>query len=91
MVSTKHLQALAEEQATVVWLDPEEGRAQFDDLARRWLGISGDEFIRRFDAGEYRAYADSEKNSRLFHLTMLIAFGRMDDATRESDGGEKRV
>ena len=33
-------------------LSPEEGRALFDRNAREWLGISGEEFIRRWDAGE---------------------------------------
>ena len=31
----------------------EEGREMFDQVARRRLGMSGDEFIRRWDAGEF--------------------------------------
>lgn len=31
----------------------EEQRAQFEELVREWMGISGEEFLRRLDAGEY--------------------------------------
>lgn len=33
-------------------LTQEEARELFDRQARAWLGISGEEFIRRYDAGE---------------------------------------
>src|SRR4051812_32292921 len=36
------------------WLSPEAGRQYFEDEVRKRLGISGDEFLRRLDAGEYR-------------------------------------
>ena len=35
-------------------LTREEGRALFDRTAREFLGISGDEFLRRWDAGEIK-------------------------------------
>jgi len=35
-------------------LSAEEGRALFDELARENLGISGDEFVRRWHEGEWR-------------------------------------
>ena len=34
-------------------LTPEEARAQFDARVRELMGISGEEFLRRLDAGEY--------------------------------------
>lgn len=34
--------------------DDEEARALFDRQARKFLGISGEEFLRRYDAGEFR-------------------------------------
>ena len=34
-------------------LTPEEGRAWFDKLIPELLGMSGDEYLRRYDAGEY--------------------------------------
>ncbi len=30
---------------------PEEGHRIFDDVARRYMGISGEEFLRRWNAG----------------------------------------
>jgi hypothetical protein len=33
-------------------LTPEEAREQFDARARELMGISGEEFLRRLDAGE---------------------------------------
>ena len=32
---------------------PEEGRAHFDEQARRLLGMEGEEFVRRWEAGEF--------------------------------------
>lgn len=34
-------------------LTEEEGRVLFDETARSLLGISGEEFVRRYDAGYY--------------------------------------
>ena len=34
-------------------ITPEEEREQFEALVRKWMGISGEEFLRRLDAGEY--------------------------------------
>lgn len=34
-------------------LTPEEGRAFFEEEVQRLLGITGEEFLRRLDAGEY--------------------------------------
>ena len=39
------------EDEPIRWLSPEEGRAFFDGQARRLLGISGEECLRRLDAG----------------------------------------
>jgi|GEM_PF-3118471 len=38
---------------------PEEGRALLDRRARRYLGISGDEFLCRYEAGDYDAELDA--------------------------------
>jgi hypothetical protein len=38
----------------VRFLNDDEARAAYDKEARRLLGISGDEFLRRYDAGEYK-------------------------------------
>ncbi len=53
-------------------LTPEEARALFDRQARRYLGISGEGFLRRWDAGEVH-WDDSPEVSR---VAMLVPFGR---------------
>lgn len=42
----------------IIEMTLEESRADFDAKAREWLGISGDEFLRRLDAGEYDEILD---------------------------------
>ncbi len=60
-------------------LSVEEGRVQFDAAARRIMGIGGDEFIRRWEAGEYDAIADTDGHRHIMDLAGLIEFGRSDD------------
>jgi len=36
------------------YLSDEEARKIFDEAARYYMGISGDEFLRRWDAGEWQ-------------------------------------
>jgi hypothetical protein len=54
----------------------EEGRALFDHQARTLLGISGEEFLRRWDRGEYRPVPDTLDGWKVGHLVMLIPFAR---------------
>ena len=56
-------------------LTEEEGRALFDEEARRLLGISGEEFVRRYDAGYYDDNPDTPEIIQL-HL-MLPMFRRV--------------
>ncbi|MEO3856276.1 hypothetical protein [Acrocarpospora sp. B8E8] len=49
-----------------------EGRALFDREARTVLGISGEEFLDHWDAGDYADWDDPESAG----LVMLIPFGR---------------
>ena len=57
-------------------LNPEESRQFFDEQARKALGMSGDEFLRRWDAGEFDAIADDPDHPEIMHLAMLIPFAR---------------
>jgi len=57
---------------------PDEGRAIFDHQARRLLGISGEDFLRRWDAGEYREIADTPGNLHLMYLALLAPFAQQD-------------
>jgi hypothetical protein len=58
------------------WLNDEEGRAFFDEQARAQLGISGEEFLRRWDAGEFAATVDDPEHAALRRLAALIPFAR---------------
>ncbi len=55
----------------VVELNFEESRAFFDTQARERLGISGEEFLRRWHAGEYVEIADEPGNGDIMYLGML--------------------
>lgn len=57
-------------------LPAEQGRAFFDGEARRVTGLSGDEFIRRYDAGEIIADDDTPEGREVGYLILLIPFGR---------------
>ena len=55
----------------VIDLSPAESVAFFDGKARELLGISGDEFVRRWHAGEYDAIADDPAHSDIMYLAIL--------------------
>ena len=50
----------------------DEWMAMFDEAVRERLGISGDEFIARWNAGEYAEIADKAGHRHLTGLAMLI-------------------
>ena len=54
---------------------PSAGRDLFDHQARQALDISGEEFLRRWDAGVYRSNA-TEEGRAARRLAMLIPFAR---------------
>jgi hypothetical protein len=60
----------------VTYLSGEAARAYFDQEIRRLLGMSGDEFLRRYDAGEYEHMEDSVENRNFLEASFLIHFGR---------------
>jgi hypothetical protein len=53
-------------------LSDEEGRRLFDRAARRYLNMSGEEFLRRWDAGEL----DEDDRPEVTTVAMLIPFAR---------------
>jgi hypothetical protein len=59
-------------------LPPEESRALFDRQARALVGMSGEEFLRRWDAGEYegRNLDEDQETRKIAYLALLIPFGR---------------
>ena len=58
-------------------LPPHEARALFDRQARHLLNLSGEEFLARWDAGEFRDLPDSpEGRLALFLLARSLRAGR---------------
>jgi hypothetical protein len=60
----------------VRFLTDDESRAHFDRQAQRLLGITGEEFLRRYDAGEYATPQDGRQQRAVMKLAMLAPFGR---------------
>jgi len=59
--------------SSVRWLDDDEARAEFDAQIRQWLGLSGDEFLRRWDAGDYRGIEDDVDHPDVMNAASLIS------------------
>ena len=55
----------------VRFLNDDEARQQFDRQAQRLMGISGDEFLRRYDAGEFNDLQDDRQQRAVMKLAML--------------------
>lgn len=53
-----------------------EARALFDRQARCLLNLSGEEFLARWDAGEYAVLPDTTEGRRIGYVALLIPFGR---------------
>jgi hypothetical protein len=53
-------------------LSREEGRALFEQRAREWLGMSGEEFIRKLEAGEI----EDPDRTDVIALAIMIPFAR---------------
>jgi hypothetical protein len=52
----------------------EEALAHFDEQARHWLGMSGEEFLRRWDAGEYAGRECDDP--AISQMAMLVPIAR---------------
>lgn len=59
-------------------MPPEMARAMFDEEARIVTGFSGEEFLRRWEAGEFSEIEDTPEGRALSYLIMLIPFGQQD-------------
>jgi hypothetical protein len=53
-------------------LDREAGRELLDEQARKYLGVSGAEFLRRWEAGEI----DADDDPDVMRVAMLAGFAR---------------
>ncbi len=60
----------------VTYLTGEAALAFFEREIQRLMGMSGEEFIRRYDAGEYETLEDIPENWHVLEASFLIPFGR---------------
>jgi hypothetical protein len=58
----------------IVFLEGEEARAHFDAAARELVGMSGDEFLRRLDSGEWNDVIDDGEHRDHLYLSMIRSF-----------------
>jgi hypothetical protein len=56
----------------------DEGRALFEREAQRLLGIDGEEFLRRWDAGGYRDLPETPTVRNVMRVAFLIPFVRQE-------------
>ncbi|MGI8477715.1 MAG: hypothetical protein ACR2OO_15290 [Thermomicrobiales bacterium] len=61
----------------IIWATPEESRELFDMQAQALMGMSGEEFMQRWDAGEYREIADTAGHLHIMRLASFMSFGRL--------------
>ena len=61
------------EASNVKELTLEQGRALLDKQARKYLYLSGDEFIKKWDAG---GFAENPDRPEIMRLVMLIPFAK---------------
>lgn len=57
-------------------LPPQEARDLFDRKAQDLLSMSGEEFLSRWDAGEFRNLPESPDTRKIMRVVSLIPFGR---------------
>jgi hypothetical protein len=63
----------------VQYISAAEAREIFDYQARKAMGMSGEEFLRRWDDGEFRELFDKRGHEELTSLVMMMGFGRAQD------------
>lgn len=66
---------------SIRWHTDEEGFAEFDLAARRRLNMSGEEFLRRWKAGEFSEDFKDEHHSAFAALSIRVAPFANDDAS----------
>lgn len=59
-------------------LPAEEGRRMFDRAAWELAQMSGEEFLARWDAGEFADLPDTPETRRILRVAHLIPFGRQE-------------
>ncbi len=57
-------------------LSEEEAWECFNDQGLRTLGVAGEDFLRRWDSGDYRPIPDTPEGRKISRLVMLLPFAR---------------
>ena len=60
----------------IIWMDDEEARTYFDAQTRELVGMSGEEFLRRLDSGEWHEVIDDGEHPDHLYLAMLSRLAR---------------
>jgi hypothetical protein len=60
----------------IIWLEDEEARAYFDATARELVGMSGEEFLRRLDSGEWDEVIDDGEHRDHLYVASLRSLAR---------------
>ena len=60
-------------ETTARFISDDEARVLFDEVAQRYLGISGEEFLRRWKHGDYAGDPDRPEVMRVAMLRHLAA------------------
>ena len=63
----------------IQFISAAEAHEIFDYQARRLMGMSGEEFLRRWDEGEFRDLFDKRGHENLTSLVMKMGLGRATD------------
>ncbi len=58
------------------WISDDEAHAIFDAEARDVMGMSGEEFLRRYDAGDFADVHREGEDTDFTELELLLPFGR---------------
>ena len=69
-VPNKEIAMTTADTTTIHELTPKEGRELLDQEARRCLGISGEEFVRRWKAHEF----EGPEDTNVIRVAMLLPF-----------------
>ncbi len=73
-MATKQSDAADEETDVVEAVSAEEARTAFERAAQHYLGVSGAEFLRAWDAGEYGP--DPDTRPGVMELALLLPWAR---------------
>lgn len=60
----------------VNWITDEEAREIFEEQAQKLMGMSGSEFIQRWEVGDFDDIADDPDHPGVMALVMLMSFAR---------------